>query len=280
MKKFLQQVTKITTFIMLMSYLNTSLALAEISNPIHFNPPPPPSDRGAPGNRGEGASRGECTQLDVPLTAIVPSYEQQLKTGTNQTVTITEIWGLTSREQPSFWFYIPYEKSSIKSLEFVLQTDNDTTIYRQNITAPPIPGIVRVQLQNQKNILEANKPYHWFFKVKVACDSQPGTSNYVEGWVQRVNLDVSLREQIKKSSPREQAAIYAKNGIWYDALTTIAELRLTNVDDSQLAKDWENLLQVVKLEKLVTKALIRTTEKSTSNESKISNDTHSKNQGN
>jgi hypothetical protein len=53
------------------------------------------------------------------------------------------------------------------------------------------------------------------------------------------------------------------------ALATIAELRLTNVDDSQLAKDWENLLQVVKLEKLVTKALITTTEKSTSNESKI-----------
>lgn len=263
MKQFLRRLTSITTFIILMSYLNTSLALAEKSNPINFNPPPPPADRGAPGNRGEGASRGQCTQSGVPLTALVPSYEQQLQQGTNQTVTITEVWGLTSKEQPSFWFYIPYEKSSIKTIEFVLQTDNDTTIYRQNITAPPAPGIVRVQLQNQKSILEANKPYHWFFKVRVACDSQPATLNYVEGWVQRVNLDASLREQLNKSSPRQQAAIYAKNGIWFDALTTIAELRLANLDDSQLTEDWKYLLKVVKLEKLATKVLIGT------NQSKI-----------
>ncbi|BAY78846.1 hypothetical protein NIES25_53250 (plasmid) [Nostoc linckia NIES-25] len=268
MKQFLRRLTSITTFIILMSYLNTSLALAEKSNPINFNPPPPPADRGAPGNRGEGASRGQCTQSSVPLTALVPSYEQQLKQGTNQTLTITEVWGLTSREQPSFWFYIPYEKSSIQTIEFVLKTDNDTIIYRQNITAPPVPGIVRVQLQNQKSLLQANKPYHWFFNVKVACDSQPATS-YVEGWVQRVNLDVSLQEQIKKSSPRQQAALYAKNGIWYDALTTIAELRLANLDNSQLTEDWEYLLKVVKLEKLLTKALIGTTRKSTSNQSQI-----------
>ncbi|MDZ8237059.1 MAG: DUF928 domain-containing protein [Nostoc sp. ChiQUE01a] len=270
MKQFLRRLTSITTFIILMSYFNTSLALAEISNSIDFNPPPPPADRGAPGKRGEGASRGECTQPEIPLTALVPSYEQQLKQGTNQTASITEVWGLTSREQPSFWFYIPYQKSSIKTIEFVLKADDDTTIYRQNITAPTVPGIVQVQLQNQKTILETNKPYHWFFNVKIVCDSQqPTTLNYVEGWVQRVNLDLSIREQLKQSSPRQQAVIYAKNGIWYDVLTTLAELRLKNLDDSQLAEDWENLLKDIKLEKLATKLLIGTTKINTSDQAKI-----------
>ncbi|MBD2410259.1 hypothetical protein FACHB389_15095 [Nostoc calcicola FACHB-389] len=258
MKRFLWRLTSITTFIIiLMSYYNTSLALAEKSASIRFNPPPPPPDRGAPGNRGEGASRGECTQGGLPLTALVPSYEQQLNQGANQTVTITQVWALTSTEKPSFWFYIPYQKSSINAIEFVLQTDKNKTIYRQNITVPPVPGIVRVQLQSQENILETNKPYHWFLKLRVVCNSQqPTTLDYVEGWVQRVNLDVSLREQIKQSSLHQQAAIYAKNGIWYDALTSLAELRLTNSQDSQLTEDWENLLKEIKLEKLATKLLI------------------------
>ncbi len=270
MKQFFSRLTLISTFIILMSYLNISLALAEKSGSIRFNPPPPPADRGVPGNRGEGASRGQCTQPDVPLTALVPSYEQQLKQGTNEIFTITQVWGLTSTEQPSFWFYIPYEKSTIKTIDFVLQTDNDTTIYRQNITVPPVPGIVRVQLPNQQTILETNKHYHWFFNVRVVCDSQqPTTLNYVEGWVQRINLDVPLRQQIKQASPREQAAIYAKNGIWYDALTTLAELRLTNLNDSQLAEDWETLLKVIKLEKLVKKPLIKTTRANASFQSKI-----------
>ncbi|MBD2519026.1 DUF928 domain-containing protein [Nostoc sp. FACHB-973] len=257
MKRFLGRLTSMTTFIIiLMSYLNTPLALAEKSASIRFNPPPPPPDRGAPGNRGEGASRGECTQAGIPLTALVPSYKQQ---GANETLTITQVWALTSTEQPSFWFYIPYQKSSIKAIEFVLQTDKNKTIYRQNVTVPPVPGIMRVQLQNQETILETNKPYHWFFKVRVVCNSpQPTTLDYVEGWVQRVNLDVSLRQQLQQSSPRQQAAIYAKNGIWYDALTTLAELRLANSQDSQLTEDWENLLKVIKLEKLSTKLLIGT----------------------
>jgi hypothetical protein len=41
-------------------------------------------------------------------------------------------------------------------------------------------------------------------------------------------------------------------------LTSLAELRLTNSQDSQLTEDWENLLKEIKLEKLATKLLIGT----------------------
>lgn len=258
MKPFLQQLASITAItIIFTNCLSTSLALGEKLGSIRFNPPPPPTDRGAPGNRGEGASRGECTKLGLPLTALVPSYEQPLRQGAGETTTISQVWGLTSVEQPSFWFYVPYDQSAIDAIEFVLQTDKNTTIHRTNISIPPIPGIVRVQLQNTKVILETNKPYHWFFKVKVACSpKQPVVLNYVEGWVQRVNLDLALRDQLKQSSPHQQAAIYAKNGIWYDALTSLAELRFTSSQDSALTEDWKSLLKVIKLEKISTKPLI------------------------
>ncbi|MBD2533690.1 DUF928 domain-containing protein [Nostoc flagelliforme FACHB-838] len=253
----LQQLASLMAFsIIFINCLSTSPALAEKSASILFNPPPPPPDRGVPGDRGEGASRGNCSTLGLPLTALVPSYKQRLNQGAGET-TITQVWGLTSVEQPSFWFYIPYKQSSIQGIEFVLQTDKNKTIHRAEISAPPVPGIVRVQLQNNKVFLENDKLYHWFFKVKVICNpKQSVTLDYVEGWVQRVNLNVALRDQLKQSSPQQQAAIYAKNGIWYDALTTLAELRLTGSQDSGLTEDWKNLLKVIQLEKIATKPLI------------------------
>jgi Domain of Unknown Function (DUF928) len=253
----LQQLASLTAFsVIFINCLSTLPALGQKSAPIHFNQPPPPPNRGVPGNRGEGASRGDCTAFGLPLTALVPSYEQQLNQGAGET-TITQVWGLTSVEQPSFWFYVPYKQSSIQAMEFVLQTDQNKTIHRADISAPPIPGIIRVQLQNTKVFLEKNKLYNWFLKVRVICNpKQAVTLDYVEGWVQRVNLDVALRDRLKQSSPQQQATIYANNGIWYDALTTLAELRLRDFQDSELTEDWKNLLKVIQLEKIATKPLI------------------------
>ncbi|MEH2111999.1 DUF928 domain-containing protein [Nostoc sp.] len=186
----------------------------------------------------------------------MPSYEQRLKQGAGET-TITQVLGLTSVEQPSFWFYVPYKQSSIQAIEFVLQTEQNKTIHRANISVPPIPGIVRLQLQNTTTLLETNKLYHWFFKVTTTCKSNQSVAlNFVEGWVQRVNLDIALREQFKQLSPQQQAAIYAKNGIWYDALTTLAEFHLKGSQDSGLTEDWKNLLKVIQLEEMAIEPLL------------------------
>ncbi|MEH1825167.1 MAG: DUF928 domain-containing protein [Nostoc sp.] len=252
-----QRLALLTAFsVIFINCLSTLPVLAQKSTSIHFNAPPPPPNRGLPGKRGEGASRGNCIALGLPLTALVPSYEQRLNQGAGET-TITQVLGLTSVEQPSFWFYVPYNQSSIQAIEFVLQTDQNKTIHRANISVPPIPGIVQVQLQNTTTLLETNKLYHWFFKVTTTCNSnQSVTLNFVEGWVQRVNLDVASREQFKQLSPQQQAAIYAKNGIWYDALTTLAELRLKGSQDSGLTEDWKNLLKVIQLEEMATEPLL------------------------
>nr|AAA21549.1 ORF2 [Nostoc sp. PCC 7120 = FACHB-418] len=251
----LQRLASLIAFsVILINCFSTSPALSQKSAPIRFNPPPPPPDRGLPGNRGEGASRGDCTALDLPLTALVPSYEQRLNQGAGET-TITQVWGLTSVEQPSFWFYVPYNQSSIQAIEFVLKTD-------QNNAVPKIyqyPQYLEWFECNYKDygFLETNKPYHWFFKVRVVCNpNQSATLDYVEGWVQRVNLDAALRDEFKQLLPQEQASIYAKNGIWYDALTTLAELLLTGSQHLGVAEDWKNLLKVIKLEKMSTKLLI------------------------
>jgi hypothetical protein len=259
MKTFYRQLVLKIPFIsiLIISCFSTPIVLQAKSTDVSFNPPPPPRDRGAPGNRGEGASRGECLFNNLPLTALVPSYEQSLSMQKGETNAVTQVWGLTSLEKPSFWFYIPYNQSWIRAIEFVLQRDHNTTIYRTNVSIPSKSGIIGVSLEESPASLEINKRYRWFLKVRVACNSKQTTLDYVEGWVERVNLDIALRERLKQATPQQQAVIYAREGIWYDALTSLAELRLANPQNSVLVENWKSLLKTVGLEKLLPQPLIR-----------------------
>jgi hypothetical protein len=218
------------------------ISLAQPALAIRFLPPPLPPDRSAPGNRGEGASRG-CAIGDRPLTALAPAYSENPD--------LTQVWGLTSQEKPSFWFYVPYEASVIQSMEFVLQDDRETTLYRTEI---PVANaeFVQVKLPETLSPLVIGKAYRWFFKVKTVCTpQQPATLSYVEGWVQRQALPNGVRDRLQTATPQQQAAIYAENGIWYDALNVLAELRTANSTDA--AQEWQTLLDAIGLSDLATR---------------------------
>jgi hypothetical protein len=220
---------------------------------VSYRPPPPPN-RGAPGSRGEGASRG-CTAGSQPLMALVP---EQTLSATSGAAPVTQVWGLTSTAHPRFWFSVPYDAVKVSAIEFVLQNDQDQTIYRTPVPVPSTPGIVSVQLPSTVDGLEPNQPYHWFFKVRVLCKlDQPTTLDYVEGWIQRTPLDPELGARLAQAAPQQQAALYAENGIWYDALTTLAELKLAQPEDQAIAQDWTELLKSVGLENLATQPLTR-----------------------
>jgi Domain of Unknown Function (DUF928) len=216
-----------------------SFAVAQpIALALKFTPPPIPPDRSAPGNRGEGASRG-CTTGEHPLTALVPSYRQ--------TDGLTQVWGMTSQAQPSFWFYLPYEPATIQTLEFVVQDDQDETLYRNEIPDPSRSGMMQVKLPAGVP-LAVGKAYHWFFKVTAVCGAnQPETLTYVEGWVQRQALTAAVSDRLQQATPQQQEAIYAENGLWYDALNALAERRFANPTDAALARDWKELLGAIGL---------------------------------
>lgn len=220
---------------------------------ISYTPPPPP-DRGAPGGRGEGASRS-CTAGNRHLMALVP---EQTLSATLGATPITQVWGLTTMDHPRFWFSVPYDSEQVSGIEFVLQNNQDQTVYRTSMTVPSSPGIVSVQLPSTINGLEASQQYHWFLKVRVVCEpNQATTLNYVEGWIQLTRLDQRLSDRLTQATPQQQAVLYAENGIWYDALTTLAELKLAQPEDQAIAQDWTDLLKSVGLENLSTQPLIR-----------------------
>jgi Domain of Unknown Function (DUF928) len=80
------------------------LSTAQFNRPIL-------SSRGAPGDRKGGGRRNghNCPVLNInePLTALVPDFQDTKK--------VNHVWGLTTQESPSFWFYIPYNSKDITS---------------------------------------------------------------------------------------------------------------------------------------------------------------------
>ncbi|MBW4671452.1 MAG: DUF928 domain-containing protein [Cyanomargarita calcarea GSE-NOS-MK-12-04C] len=209
-------------------------------------PPIPPGN--PPGGRVRGgARRGLCQKEVKPeLTALVPS--------TQSSPTITNVWALTATERPTFWVYYPYSKANSYTTEFELQDDSSKTpIYKTAIAPPEKPGVIGVYLPSRVPPLTVGKRYRWYFTVD--CAPQQSSPIYVEGAIQRVNLSQAVTQQLKTAQPRQRVAIYAENGIWHEALTTLAELRQKNPQDAALQADWENLLQAIGLADIAQKAI-------------------------
>lgn len=218
------------------------------------DPPLPPS--GTPVGRRRGAAgRGNCT-INLPLTALVPQMEKSVGA-----VKATLVWGTTIASHPTFWFYLPDSNSSLQLVEFVLQDEQNNDIYRTPVSLPQKPGVVSVQLPSTLKPLNINQNYHWFLKTTVAtsCDrQQPVIANdNVEGWVQRVSPTPTLTSQLKSAPPGQQIRLYAQNGLWYDALTSLAQLRRTNPQDGTLKADWQELLQSVGLGEIADQSLVQ-----------------------
>lgn len=227
---------------------------------VRFVPPPPPiADRGAPSGRLRGgASRGQCPAIAKPLTALVPATKKtlNLKQALSNSAldTFEVVWGLTTAESPTLWFYVPYSLTPKLPLQFVLQDDQDNEVY----TGVPLtvfqtsPGIIKFSLPSTV-ALKIGKMYHWYFEIDCASDAPV----FVEGWIQRTALKPALLSQLKQASPRQKVALYAANGIWFDALTTLAELRIANPSDSTLQDDWVSLLDSVDLDAIATEPILQ-----------------------
>jgi Domain of Unknown Function (DUF928) len=247
----------------LLSYpivLQMSLSSA-VAAPIKFKLPPPPS-RGIARNRSAAASRtaarqGKCPAVDQPLTALVPEYRSEAG---------NQVWGLTGMEHPTFLFYVPYPKTSIVSISFTLQDESnpsDTQIVYENLKLVPTQaaGMMAIIVPKSSPPLVANRPYHWFMTLNMNCTIGQRPI-FVDGWVQHKDLERDLSAQISQASPMSKVALYAENGLWYDAIATLSYLRSTKPQNPTLDRDWQNLLDSIELGHLASRSA-RTENKST-----------------
>ncbi len=250
--KFILNLTSVGS-IVLIATLNASL-FPVVGQDIDINPGPgprtrpggprfiqPTEDIGAPARQGTPVRGGCASSNQLSLTALVPK---------------TKV-GRTISDYPTFFFYLPQTDAQLA--EFILQDRSGNQIYKQTLTISNLSGTIGISIPANKNVppLEVGKSYRWSFSV--ICNSQDRSSDQMEiGSVRRVELSADILRQLEKADPRQKTVIYAQNGIWQDALSTLAAARRANPNDAVLKADWESLLDSVTLGKLAKELIVQT----------------------
>ncbi|NEP53845.1 MAG: DUF928 domain-containing protein, partial [Moorea sp. SIO3C2] len=193
--------------------------------------------KGAPGKRKGAGGRNDCPP--GKFIALVP--------GTN--------FGLATSERPTFWIYISYSDNRKIQAEFRLRNKELKEVYKETFTLQNTPGIVKITLPETVSPLVVEDFYRW--RLSVICNpTDPLDNDFVSGGVERISITDDLEQQLEGKNPRERIVVYAKQGLWFDALTALAELRLANPQDKSLDEDWMELLQQVGLKEIDSKPLV------------------------
>jgi len=218
-----------------------------LSQNVKFKPPRVT----APDNRQAGTHRGPACPKDLSIIPLIP--ESKI--------------GLTLTQSPTFFAYVSHSSTQV---EFTLQADETgTEVYKTNFKADK-PGIVEVSIPaigDRQTSLEIGQPYQWSFSV--ACNKDdaseealpdPSGNYFVKGMVLRIEPEETLKNDLANPDPMARAIAYAKNGIWYETLATLAQMRRLAPDDSGSMAEWTQLLQSQGLESIAAQPLVQSVE--------------------
>ena len=196
---------------------------------IFFKPPDdeePPPTRGA-GSRNDRhcpqdapTNSGDSVAIPVGLTALVPNNQE----------------GLTWAEHPTVWIYLP--ETSARQMVLSIRAEGSQPHFQQFISITGDPGVVGISLDESAPILEVERAYQW--AVVLVCGDRPNPNDpFVTAWVRRVTPSESFKPQ---HSALEQAALLGEQGIWYDTLTALAEMRRSQPLNPRLTEIWADFL--------------------------------------
>ena len=204
--------------------------------------------------RGGGSNRsisrkGEpivCPKAEPPLTALVPFEEEERSDKLPPSV---KVWSYTTAAHPTLWFYMPYTKNQAIPVDLTVVDDDSLAIVIPPISVqlPSKSGIMAVRIPSSAPALEMGKRYRWALTINCASGANTSDKMQVEGVIVReAPSDVAIAE-LATAKGVQKAVIYAENGFWQDALTTLAELRQKNFADPTLKSDWQSLLESMML---------------------------------
>jgi hypothetical protein len=200
----------------------------------------PPEDSGQPRTNRAGGRRDQLCNNSMPtpsLTLLIPP--------TNQ--------GITTAAHPTFLAYLP--QTSAQNAFLKLEDEDNNYHYHTTFELPEGAGVVSFPIPDTAPVLEPGR----YYKVSLAmiCDQILDPNDpVVEGWIKRVELDTLPASQPLQGTSLELGAWHARNGIWFDALRILADLRRAEPNNLDAIAAWEELLQSVGLEIVGTVALL------------------------
>jgi Domain of Unknown Function (DUF928) len=186
-----------------------------------------------------GATRGKSCltkkELLIPLTPL-------------------NLVGLTVAKHPTFFWNM--SDSTAEFLNFTILADGETeNLYESKLPIPNEAGIISFTLPENAPELEINRTYKW--SINVVCDLEDSSANIrMSGWVQRIEPDASLLQNLKNADSRNLSNVYGEAGIWYEGLNAIIQQRCTQPNNLTVKIKWRQFLESAGLNDLISNKLI------------------------
>lgn len=182
---------------------------------------------GAPERRISGSTRGSPME-DLSITVLTPR----------------EV-GHTKEAQPTLYWFA--SRPIPEPIEFTITAEHAidparVVPLRSNVQA----GIHAISLAGLGVRLEPGRDYAW--SIAVILDPRQRSLDLVTtGGVRRVEPPRDLAAQIAAAPPDRRPALYAQNGLWYDAFDTLSQLIAGHPQDQALRLSRSSLLEQVGL---------------------------------
>ena len=187
-----------------------------------------PPQRGAPGGRVGGGTRGPSVALPL-LWALVPDHV-----------------GLSSEAQPRFVWYL--SKATAYPLEFTIIDETGVTpLLETRLSSPTESGIHIIQLADYDLKLNKGRTYQWC--VSLISDPEHRSADIIAGGMIEVSdVPASLGEDVSKANPVDATRLWAQAGFWYDALAVISTNIQANSSNPEMHNLRASLLEEVDLD--------------------------------
>ena len=187
-----------------------------------------PPMRGAPAARIGGGTRG-IGDMTLMLVVLAPDHT-----------------GLTTKEQPTLYWYASEPVPAKLEVTLINDDDIDPTL-EEVVATPGKAGIQSIDLAKTGAKLVTGKEYRWFVSV-IADPGQRSNDVVASGTIQRIAPSESLEAEIAGADEHTLAGIYAKEGVWYDAIDSLTRMIDKSPDDSGLQQQRTALLEQVGLQ--------------------------------
>ncbi|ACB49724.1 DUF928-containing protein [Crocosphaera subtropica ATCC 51142] len=189
----------------------------------------------APQRRKPAASRNDNNQCNFnpqELVALIPE----------------NLHGKTTELSPTLYFSVPAITASTE-IEFVLRGPEDELIEKQTFSGKGQAGIMSLKLPKVPHLSSANseKTYHWYLSI-ICNQSDRADDVVVEGLLQPITLQSNLLQQLETATLEERIKLYQSHDLWHERLHTLAKMRRSQPQNTQLAQKLGELLESVQLD--------------------------------
>lgn len=160
-----------------------------------------PPERGAPGRRMSGGTRG-LTGTSLALYVLAPEHT-----------------GYTLQEQPGLYWYAAFNGSQA-SMEFTLmEAESDEVLLVEKTPIMDTSGVYRIDLDEYDVHLRPHVEYRWVVRLQEEDQDSSPASVVASAGILRVDPPAELAGAADGSGT---VALYAAHGIWYDAIDRLS----------------------------------------------------------